>query len=99
MEANYRCNLSLEEFARIANRRLSAFKREFVDTYQLPPGKWLLQRRLAHAEGLLSRGGKPVSEVADECGFESQTHFTRVFKERFGLAPLQYQKQALKPQR
>ena len=67
----------------------------------LPPGKWLLKRRLDHAEGMLSRGDKPVAEVADECGFESQTHFNRVFKERFGLAPLQYraQKQTLKPQR
>lgn len=101
MEANFRCNLSLPEFARICNRSLSAFKREFLATYRLAPGKWLLQRRLEHAEGLLSRGGKAVAEIADECGFESQTHFNRVFKERFGVAPLQYrqQKQQIEPQR
>ena len=102
MEANYRCNLSLEEFARMTNRSLSAFKREFVAAYQLPPGKWLLHRRLDHAEGLLSRGAKPVAEIADDCGFESQTHFNRVFKERFGVPPLQYraqkQKQPINPQ-
>jgi len=101
MEANFRYNLSLEEFARTCNRSLSAFKREFFTTYRLTPGKWLLQRRLDHAEGLLSRGSKPVAEIADECGFESRTHFNRVFKDRFGLAPLQYrgQKQQIEPQR
>jgi AraC-like DNA-binding protein len=101
MEANYRCNLSLEEYARIASRSLSAFKREFVATYQLPPGKWLLKRRLDHAEFLLIRSAKAVAEIADECGFESQTHFNRVFKTRFGIAPLQYraQKQQIEPQR
>jgi len=101
MEANFRYNLSLEEFARTCNRSLSAFKREFFTTYRLTPGKWLLQRRLDHAEGLLSRGSKPVAEIADECGFESRTHFNRVFKDRFGVAPLQYrgQKQQIEPQR
>ncbi|HXB92215.1 MAG TPA: AraC family transcriptional regulator [Puia sp.] len=101
MEANFRCNLSLEEFARIANRSLSAFKRDFIVTYQQPPGKWLLKRRLEHAEELLSRGTKPVADIADECGFESQTHFNRVFKERFRIAPLQYraQKRSIEPQR
>jgi AraC-like DNA-binding protein len=101
MEANFRLNLSLEEFARINNRSLSSFKREFLATYRSAPGKWLLQRRLEHAESLLSNGDKQVNEIADECGFESQTHFNRVFKQRFGVAPLQYrsQNQLIKPHR
>jgi len=99
MEANFRFNLSLEEFARIANRSLSAFKRDFLALYGTPPGKWLLNRRLDHAEGLLLRSDKAVVEVADESGFESQTHFNRVFKERFGVAPLQYRAGKIEPER
>jgi len=99
MEANFRFNLSLEEFARIANRSLSAFKRDFLALYGMPPGKWLLNRRLDHAEGLMLRSDKPVAEVADESGFESQTHFNRVFKDRFGMAPLQYRGGKIEPER
>ena len=95
MEANYRFNLSLAEFARIANRSLSTFKRDFLALYKVPPGKWLLNKRLDHAEVLLTRSDKPVAEIADECGFENQTHFQRVFKVRFGTTPLQYRKQEL----
>ena len=92
MEANYRYNLSLAEFARIANRSLSTFKRDFLALYRMPPGKWLLNKRLDHAELLLARSEKAVAEVADESGFESVSHFTRVFKEKFGVAPLQYRR-------
>jgi AraC-like DNA-binding protein len=93
METNYRYNLSLEEFARITNRSLSAFKREFLAVYRIPPGRWLLTRRLDQAEFLLYGSDKSVADIADECGFESQTHFNRVFKQRFGAAPLQYRSQ------
>ncbi|HVU95354.1 MAG TPA: AraC family transcriptional regulator [Puia sp.] len=99
MEANFLYNLSLDEFARITNRSLSAFKRDFLALYGMPPGKWLLQRRLDHAERLLLHSDKLVADVADECGFESQTHFNRVFKDRFGMAPLQYRGGKIEPER
>lgn len=93
MEANYRYNLSLEEFARISQRSLTVFKNEFAATFQLPPGKWLLQRRLEYARMLLSVSQKNISEVVYESGFESATHFSRTFKDKFGVPPLQYRKQ------
>jgi AraC-like DNA-binding protein len=61
-----------------------------VALYKMPPGKWLLNRRLDHAEVLLRRSVRLVAEIAAESGFENPTHFNRVFKERFGVTPLQY---------
>lgn len=93
MEANFYFNLSIAEFARLAQRSVSTFKREFMDIYQTTPGKWLLHKRLDFSKHLLDTSIKNVSEICDESGFESVTHFTRVFKEKFGSAPLQYRKQ------
>jgi AraC-like DNA-binding protein len=36
---------------------------------------------------LLSNNQKTVSEAAFESGFENSSHFSRVFKERFGTHP------------
>jgi AraC-like DNA-binding protein len=94
MEENYRYNLSLEEFARICQRSLTVFKNEFAATFQMPPGKWLLNRRLEYAGMLLSVSQKNIGDVVYESGFESSTHFSRAFKAKFGLAPLQYRKQS-----
>ena len=92
MEANYTFNLSLAEYARIAQRSLATFKREFVETFRTTPGKWLTQKRLEYAKMLLDTSTKNVNEIAYESGFENVTHFSRVFREKYGLAPLRYRK-------
>lgn len=87
MEENFCFNLKLEEFARLSARSLSAFKRDFESLYRISPGKWLLEKRLNHALHLLTNVGKTVSEAAFESGFESASHFSRAFRQRFGAPP------------
>ncbi|MDQ7949036.1 MAG: helix-turn-helix domain-containing protein [Pedobacter sp.] len=87
MEENFCFNLKLPEFARLSNRSLSAFKRDFEYLYQISPGKWLLEKRLNYAHQLLSLKGKTVAEAAFESGFESTSHFSRAFRLRFGQIP------------
>ena len=95
MEANYMFNLSLEEFSKIAHRSLASFKREFAELFGITPGRWLAQKRLQHAQMLLQTSEKNINEIAYQSGFENNTHFSRVFKEKFGVAPLQYRKRNL----
>lgn len=90
MEANYTFHLSMLEFSRMAHRSLAAFKREFKEIFHIPPGRWLLQKRLEYAKYLLNNSRKNVNEICDESGFESVTHFIRVFKEKFGHSPRHY---------
>jgi len=92
MESNFNFNLSLTGFARISQRSLAAFKRDFIEIYHVTPGKWLAQKRLEHARLLLDISKKNVNEIAYDSGFESVTHFSRVFKEKFGSSPLHYRK-------
>lgn len=90
MEANYMFNLSIAQYARIAQRSMATFKREFYAHYKTTPGKWLTQKRLGHAKMLLSTSKKTITEVADDSGFENLSYFSRTFKEKYGLSPLQY---------
>ncbi len=87
MEDNYCYNLKLKQYAELSNRSLSAFKRDFRKLFKITPGKWLLEKRLSHALSLLSNMNKTVSEAAFESGFENPSHFSRSFKERFGITP------------
>jgi len=87
MENNYCFNLTLEQYAELCNRSLSAFKRDFQKTMSTTPGKWLLKKRLEHAVNLLKNSEKNVNEVAFESGFENPSHFTRAFKEHFQITP------------
>lgn len=93
MEDNFCYNLKLEAYAQLCNRSLSAFKRDFQKIYNATPGKWLLERRLAHAKLLLLNPNFAVSEVAYDSGFENLSHFSRSFREQFGISPIAYRQE------
>ena len=93
MEANCLYNLSLEDYAKMLNLSLSSFKRHFVSLYKTAPGHWLQEQKLNHAHKLLISTDKPITEISFESGFENSTHFSHLFKKRFGLSPLKYRKE------
>jgi AraC family transcriptional regulator, exoenzyme S synthesis regulatory protein ExsA len=95
MERNYLFNLSLDEYARLCHRSLSKFKRDFNELFGMPPGKWLLEKRLQYARKLLQSSAKPITDVVLESGFINTAHFDRVFKKCFGQSPLQFRKNHL----
>lgn len=95
MEDNFCFNLGLEEFARLSARSLSGFKRDFQRLFNTTPGKWLLEKRLDHALHLLTNLNRSVSDAAFESGFESSSHFSRAFRQRFGSSPLAVKQQVL----
>ena len=95
MYANYMYHLSLDEYAQIANRSLATFKREFKKLFHETPALWLIQKRLDYALILLNTTEKSIADIVFESGFENNSHFSRVFKDKFGVSPLQYRKQNL----
>jgi AraC-like DNA-binding protein len=95
MEENFCFNLKLEELARLSSRSLSAFKRDFEKLYEMPPGKWLMEKRLNHSHHLLTNMGKTVAEAAFESGFENSSHFSRAFRQRFGSSPIAMKQQVI----
>ena len=93
MDDNFCFNLKLEQFAQLSNRSLSAFKRDFQKQYNTTPGKWLMEKRLHHANYLLTHLGKTVSEASFESGFENPSHFSRSFRQFFGVTPASVKQQ------
>ncbi len=92
MEENYWYDLKMQDFANLANRSLSTFKRDFKKHYQTTPGKWLTNRRLQRAKAFLETTDKTIGQVVYECGFENLSHFSRVFKKKFHISPSAFQK-------
>lgn len=87
MDINFNSNLNLEEYAKLCYRSLSTFKRDFKRIYKTSPGKWILYKRLSNSMYLMKHYHKTVSEAAFESGFESLAHFSRTFRQHFGVSP------------
>ena len=54
------------------------------------PSSFFRTYKLNRAAELLKSGKYTVSEIADKCGFSTQSHFSVVFKKQFGVTPSEY---------
>jgi AraC-like DNA-binding protein len=79
--------LTLEELAGLSNRSLATFKRDFQRHFQLAPRQWINNQRLEHARMLLRTTDQSVTDIASDCGFESASHFIRLFRRAYGVTP------------
>ncbi len=89
LDANLADKLSLEQVAGAAGLSRYHFLRVFKRAVGLSPHQYRTQRRVELARTLLKRG-LPIVQVAQECGFTDQAHFTHVFRKTTGVTPCQY---------
>ncbi|ARS39144.1 AraC family transcriptional regulator [Sphingobacteriaceae bacterium GW460-11-11-14-LB5] len=87
MQQNYKFNVSMERFAFLTGRSLSAFKRDFKTIFEETPNRWLLKRRLEEARFLIEEKKQKPTDIYLDLGFEDITHFYFVFKKEFGITP------------
>ena len=52
--------------------------------------QYIIAYRLKLAKKLLDESGKSINEVAEECGFNDPSYFTKTFKGAFGMTPKEY---------
>lgn len=83
-------DISIEELAKLCNRSLTSFKKEFKKHFFDPPHKWFIKQRLMHARLLLISSSKSISEIGNECNFPNTSHFIKLFKKEFGSTPAAY---------
>lgn len=46
--------------------------------------------RMQRAAELIEEGKINITQIAYDCGFNSQSHFSTVFRKHFGITPSQY---------
>lgn len=87
MVRNYPFNVSIERFAFLTGRSISAFKRDFRKIFNETPSRWLVSKRLQEAYFLIDQKGLKPSDIYLDLGFEALSHFSFSFKKQFGLTP------------
>jgi AraC-like DNA-binding protein len=87
MNQHFRFNVPLSRWAYLTGRSLATFKRDFEKLFHTSPERWLHQKRLQEAYYLLHDQQQKPSEVYLEVGFETIAHFSRSFKQQFGINP------------
>lgn len=78
------------ELAKICGTSINTLQRQFVKATGVPVKKWLLNRKMEYAVQLLLYNDCSIKEAADQLGFADRYHFSKVFKQYFGITPAQF---------
>jgi len=89
---NYRAQLRVQTVSRIAGMSSSTFSKAIKKETGMSFAKYVNNYRISKSLDLLRNDGFSMSDIAFECGFTNQFHFTRVFKKITSTSPLQYRK-------
>ncbi|MBN2712237.1 MAG: helix-turn-helix transcriptional regulator [Planctomycetes bacterium] len=90
INANLARDLVVEDLAEAAHLSPSRLHAAFREAFALAPMAYLKNIRLAKARQMLLMNEKSLYEIAEETGFKNQFHFSREFKNRFGISPSKY---------
>lgn len=84
---------TIAELARHCGMGTSSFAHRFRSEAGITPRHWLIEERMRVArQRLADRDG--IDAIADELGFSSRYHFTRVFSRLEGMSPGRFQRLA-----
>ena len=72
------------------------FSHLFKDSLGVSFKQYQLMKRIDYAKRMLEERELPVIAIGTECGFNTPAQFNRVFKEKTGVTPSQYRKNAVR---
>jgi AraC-like DNA-binding protein len=88
-------DLNLDSIA-AAQRISKRYLHKLFASENMTVRRYVQSQRLSLAKGLLADArydAEPVEAIAFRCGFQSSSHFNRLFKSCFGLTPSQFRRQ------
>jgi AraC-like DNA-binding protein/ligand-binding sensor protein len=90
IEQNYEEDMSLGQVAQAVNTSAFYFCKMFKHATGVNFTEYLARIRVEKAKNLLLNPNLRISEIAFAVGFQSLTHFNRVFKKLLGQSPTEY---------
>jgi AraC family transcriptional regulator len=87
VDANLENRISLKMLACAAGVSRMYFAAQFRAATGMRPHSYVSRRRMEHAKTLLATPGSSIVDIAFSVGFQTQSHFTTVFKRLEGVTP------------
>ena len=90
--AHYSQPITVDQLAKEVHVSKRVCFRMFQENLHMTPVEYIKSYRLSKACQRLIESDDPVTQIAFDCGFGSNSYFGKLFRERFGCTPAQYRK-------
>jgi transcriptional regulator GlxA family with amidase domain len=87
MEASLNVPIYIEDLAAGASLSVRQLERLFHLNLGKSPSQFYITLRLARARELLLNTNLGVAKIAETCGYQSASHFSRIFRQYFDESP------------
>jgi AraC family transcriptional regulator len=85
--------INLGDLAKVASFSRCKFNRTFKASFGCTPGQYVRRMRIARAQNLMTLSRDPLRQIAAECGFADQSHFSQCFRKIVGDLPAAWRAQ------
>jgi len=92
IETHIDAAIRTKELAQLAQLSAFHFCRVFRTSFGHSPHSYVTRRRLERAQGLMLATKLPLRQIALDCGFADQAHFTKQFRRFAGESPAQWRR-------
>lgn len=93
IEHNFQNDITVEDIAATCGLNRSYFGKIFKDTIGKSPQEFLLSYRMSKAAELLKLTDLSISDIGNAVGYLNQLHFSRAFKNIYGISPREWRNQ------
>jgi AraC family transcriptional regulator len=93
IEANIGERITLANLAATAGLSRMYFAKQFRATTGMRPHEFVLRKRIERAQRMLAETSEALVDIALSVGFQTQAHFTTVFKKIAGYTPYQFRRE------
>lgn len=93
IEQNYALPITVEDMANRCNLDRSYFGKVFKDMIGQSPQDFLIRYRMSKATSLLVSTSLSIGDISVQVGYPNQLHFSRAFRNIYGMSPRQYRQQ------
>ncbi|WP_350332884.1 GlxA family transcriptional regulator [Coralliovum pocilloporae] len=87
METRLEDVVQCEDIAEAVGVSLRQLERLFKTYVNQTPNRYYLELRLARARDLILKSRISISEICLSCGFSSPSHFSKCYKDQYGITP------------
>lgn len=89
---NYDTEITQSEIADIFSISRSYFSKVFKDIFGVQYVIFIRNYKLQKAKLFLRNTDYSLGQIADKVGFQDERYFGKIFKEKFGITPMEYRK-------
>ncbi|MCR5215226.1 MAG: helix-turn-helix transcriptional regulator [Eubacterium sp.] len=89
-------HISIRQISEELNISQSSLKKYFKIMFDMNVSEYMKIARLKKAAKMLAETDISIFDIADLCGYTNQGRFAKIFKEYYGMRPLEYRQTSIK---